>query len=144
VYDVELPPPVIHAKARRRSSSCPPAAHEFGIGAAGLQTDYDGPGMTYDSPGTRISRLRRGTQIIKSMWVNERTTSPATLQVTNIARAVEGGTKPPKILIGGGGPPHPEAGRPPRGHRRDQPEPGRGQGHRAHRRGPGAERIRFT
>ena len=56
-----------------------------------MQTDYDEAGMSYDSPGTRISRLDEALQIIKSMWANERTTFAGKhYKVTNIARAVEG------------------------------------------------------
>ncbi len=105
VYDVDYRHPVVHAKGAATIQYLSGGRHEFGIGAGWMQTDYDEAGMTYDSPGTRISRLDEALQIIKSMWTNERTTFAGKhYKVTNIARAVEGGTAPPKILIGGGGP----------------------------------------
>jgi probable F420-dependent oxidoreductase len=105
VYDVDYRHPVIHAKGAATIQLLSGGRHEFGIGAGWMQTDYDEAGMGYDSPGTRISRLDEALQIIRSMWANERTTFAGKhYKVTNIARAVDGGTKPPKILIGGGGP----------------------------------------
>lgn len=104
VYDVDYRHPVIHAKGAATIQYLSGGRHEFGIGAGWMQTDYDEAGMAYDSPGTRIARLEEALQIIKSMWVNERTTFAGKhYKVTNIARAVDGAIAPPKILIGGGG-----------------------------------------
>src|SRR5258705_2807518 len=122
VYDVDYRHPVIHAKGAATIQYLSGGRHEFGIGAGWMQTDYDEAGMSYDSPGTRISRLDEALQIIKSMWVNERTTFAGKhYTVTNIARAVDGGTKPPKILIGGGGARRPQLGGPPPGRRGGHP-----------------------
>jgi probable F420-dependent oxidoreductase len=106
VYDVDYRHPVIHAKGAATIQLLSGGRHEFGIGAGWMQTDYDEAGMTYDSPGTRISRLDEALQIITSMWANERTSfSGKHYKITNIAKAAElpAGSRP-RILIGGGGP----------------------------------------
>jgi probable F420-dependent oxidoreductase len=104
VYDVDYRHPVIHAKGAATIQLISGGRHEFGLGAGWMQTDYDEAGMTYDSPGTRISRLDEALTIIKSMWQNERTSfSGKHYKITNIARAAEPAFAPPKVLIGGGG-----------------------------------------
>jgi probable F420-dependent oxidoreductase len=106
VYDVDYRHPVILAKSSATLHAISDGRHEFGIGAGWMETDYKEAGMSYDSPGTRISRLEESLQIIRSMWENERTSFAGDhYQIANIARAAqlpEG--ERPRILIGGGGP----------------------------------------
>ncbi len=106
VYDVDYRHPVIFAKAAATLQVMSGGRFEFGIGAGWMETDYVEAGMPYDRPGIRISRLEEALEIIKSMWINERTTFKGDHYSTNeIAQATElGDLAPPKILIGGGGP----------------------------------------
>jgi len=106
VYDVDYRHPVILAKSSATLHAISGGRHEFGIGAGWMETDYRAAGMRYDSPGVRIGRLDEALQIIRSMWINEKTSFEGEhYQIANIARAA---TLPageqPRILIGGGGP----------------------------------------
>lgn len=105
VYDVDYRHPVVLAKAAATIHLLSGGRHEFGLGAGWMKSDYDEAGMTYDSPGVRISRLEEALQIIRSMWTEEKTTfSGKHYQITEVAQAAKlpaGG--PPQILVGGGG-----------------------------------------
>jgi len=106
VYDVDYRHPVIYAKSAATLQLLSGGRHEFGLGAGWMQSDYDQAGLSYDSPGTRIERLDEALQIIRSMWVNEKTSFEGKhYQIRDIARAVPlpEGAKPPRVLVGGGG-----------------------------------------
>ena len=106
VYDVDYRHPVILAKAAAALHLVSRGRHEFGIGAGWMQSDYEQAGMSYDRPGVRIERLAEALEIIRSMWLNERTSFAGKhYQVKEIAQAAKlpRGERP-KILIGGGGP----------------------------------------
>lgn len=45
---------------------------EFGIGAGWMKTDYEQAGLPYDSPGTRIARLRESVTVLRSLLAGER------------------------------------------------------------------------
>lgn len=105
VYDVDYRHPVILAKAAATIHLLSGGRHEFGIGAGWMKSDYDEAGLEYDRPGIRIERLEEALQIIRSMWVHEKTSfEGGHYQVREIAQAaaLPEGTRP-KILIGGGG-----------------------------------------
>jgi len=106
VYDVDYRHPVILAKAAATLHLVSGGRHEFGIGAGWMQSDYEQAGMSYDRPGVRIERLAEALEIIRSMWLQERTSFAGKhYQVKEIAQAAKlpKGERP-KILIGGGGP----------------------------------------
>jgi probable F420-dependent oxidoreductase len=106
VYDVDYRHPVILAKAAATLHLVSAGRHEFGIGAGWMQSDYEQAGMSYDRPGVRIERLTEALEIIRSMWLQERTSFAGKhYQVKEIAQAARlpKGERP-KILIGGGGP----------------------------------------
>ena len=44
---------------------------DFGIGAGWMLTDYEEAGITYDSAGTRIRRLRESVDILKALLAGE-------------------------------------------------------------------------
>jgi len=106
VYDVDYRHPVILAKAAATLHLVSGGRHEFGIGAGWMQSDYEQAGMSYDRPGVRIERLTEALEIIRSMWLQERTSFAGKhYQVKDIAQAAKlPKGECPKILIGGGGP----------------------------------------
>lgn len=107
VYDVDYRHPVIHAKSAATIQLLSGGRHEFGLGAGWMRTDYDEAGMSYDRPGIRIQRLEEALEICRGMWSQEKTSFQGRhYQIDEIARAVEAPDdfRPPKILVGGGGP----------------------------------------
>jgi probable F420-dependent oxidoreductase len=105
VYDVDYRHPVILAKAAATIHILSGGRHEFGIGAGWMKSDYEEAGLEYDRPGIRIERLEEALQIIRSMWVHEKTSfEGGHYRINEIAQAAElpEGSQP-KILIGGGG-----------------------------------------
>jgi probable F420-dependent oxidoreductase len=106
VYDVDYRHPVVLAKAAAAVHLVSGGRHEFGIGAGWMQSDYEQAGMRYDRPGVRIERLGEALEIIRSMWLHERTSFAGKhYQIKDIAQAAKlpKGQRP-QILIGGGGP----------------------------------------
>jgi probable F420-dependent oxidoreductase len=78
---------------------------EIGLGAGWLRDDYDGIGMAFDPPATRIDRLEESVQIIKGLMAD----GPCDFDGRHYrVHGVEGRPKPatrphPPILIAGGG-----------------------------------------
>jgi len=105
VWDNDYKHPAILAKEAATLDLLSEGRLEFGIGAGWMRTDYDALGIAYDSPGTRIERLREGLQIIKAAWGTE----PVNFTGTHYTvTAYDAQPKPvqtprPPILIGGGG-----------------------------------------
>jgi alkanesulfonate monooxygenase SsuD/methylene tetrahydromethanopterin reductase-like flavin-dependent oxidoreductase (luciferase family) len=78
---------------------------EFGIGAGWAEVEHKAYGFPFDKPATRIGRLREAVKIIKSMWIEEKTSFHG--KYYDIEGAVNN-PKPiqkphPPIWIGGGG-----------------------------------------
>lgn len=79
---------------------------ELGLGAGWMRTDYDGAGMAYDRPGTRIARMAEALDILDGLFAD----GPFTYEGTHYrVSGLEGTPKPvqqprPPVLIGGGGP----------------------------------------
>src|SRR5581483_2587371 len=78
---------------------------EFGIGAGWMKSDYEEYGLSYDSPGERISRMEEGLAIIKQLWTEGSATFDGTYYRYTGAN---GNPRPvqqphPPVLIGGGG-----------------------------------------
>ncbi len=106
VYDVDYRHPVVYAKQAATLQLLSAGRHEFGIGAGWMKTDYDEAGIAYERPGVRIERLDETLRIVRSMWTEEKTSFGGKhYTVREVARAVEPvPPRPPRILIGGGGP----------------------------------------
>jgi probable F420-dependent oxidoreductase len=105
VCDVDYRHPVIYAKASATLHLVSGGRHEFGLGAGWMETDYVSAGMSYDSPGVRISRLDEALQIIRSMWTQERTSFEGehyTIRDIEQAAELPPGQRP-DLVVGGGG-----------------------------------------
>jgi probable F420-dependent oxidoreductase len=105
VFCVDFRHPVILAQAAATLQIQSQNRFEFGIGAGYLKSEYTQAGIPYNKPATRISRLDEALTIIKSMWINEKTSFKGKhYTINDIDR-----TGPlqaeeiPKILVGGGG-----------------------------------------
>lgn len=104
VLDNDYKHPVVHAKEAATIDVLSGGRMEFGLGAGWMRTDYDAAGMTYDSPGVRISRFKEGLAIIKGLFAD----GPVDFSGTYYTIVNHEGTpkpvqKPIPILVGGGG-----------------------------------------
>jgi probable F420-dependent oxidoreductase len=103
VIDVGFYHPLVLARAAATIAPLAAGGYELGLGAGWMPDDYEMAGMEFDRPGVRLDRLREATEIIRSLWTQEKTTydgqhyrikgAPAVL---DLPLAVQ-----PKILIGG-------------------------------------------
>lgn len=78
---------------------------ELGIGTGWLEPDYAQTGLSFDSPGSRVSRLIEAIHIIKALFADEPVTFSGdyyTIQKLNLQPKPVQRPHPP-ILIGGGG-----------------------------------------
>lgn len=41
---------------------------EFGLGAGWAKQEYEGAGLRFDTPGTRIGRMAESLQVVKGLW----------------------------------------------------------------------------
>lgn len=71
---------------------------EFGIGAGWMKTDYELAGMQYDSPGTRIRRLRESVEVLQGLLRGEQ------IDVDGEFYQVHGGISTPLPVQEGGVP----------------------------------------
>ncbi|HZP56623.1 MAG TPA: TIGR03621 family F420-dependent LLM class oxidoreductase [Dehalococcoidia bacterium] len=77
---------------------------EAGIGAGWMVTDYEGSGISYDPPGTRIRRLKEGLRIMKGLWSDEPVAFDGEFYSVHMSGTPKPVQKPhPPVLIGGGG-----------------------------------------
>ena len=77
---------------------------ELGLGAGWMREDYDGAGIPFDPPATRIARLAEAVTVIKALLSDE----PCAFTGEHYTVHMAGSPKPvqrphPPILIGGGG-----------------------------------------
>jgi probable F420-dependent oxidoreductase len=103
VIDVGFYHPLVLARAAATIAPLAAGGYELGLGAGWMPDDYEMAGMEFARPGVRLDRLREATEIIRSLWTQEKTTydgqhyrikgAPAVL---DLPLAVQ-----PKILIGG-------------------------------------------
>ncbi len=105
VYDVDYRHPVMQAKEVATLDVAFPGRTIFGFGAGWMKTDYDEAGIAYDSPGTRIERMKEALTIMKALWTDGTCTfEGAHYTITNAQGfprpATPGG---PPVVIGGGG-----------------------------------------
>lgn len=104
VLDNDYKHPLVHAKEAATLDVLSGGRLELGLGAGWMRTDYDAAGMTYDSPGVRISRFKEGLTIIKGLLGD----GPMDFAGTYYTITKHEGTpkpvqKPMPILVGGGG-----------------------------------------
>jgi len=81
---------------------------ELGIGAGWLKSEYDALGLSFDSPGTRISRLEEAIQIFKAYFKDDPVKFEGMYYTINGEQGLEKIPEPvqkphPPLLIGGGG-----------------------------------------
>ena len=105
VFDNDYRHPVVLAKEAATLDVLSDGRFDLGLGAGWMATDYEQAGIPYDSPGTRISRMKEGLKIIKGMFAGE----PFTFSGEHYqVKGIEGSPRPvqkphPPILLGGGG-----------------------------------------
>jgi probable F420-dependent oxidoreductase len=77
---------------------------EFGIGTGWQKNDYELTGISFDPPGTRVSRFEEAIHVIKALFSNEPVTfSGSYYKITNLNALPKPEQQPhPPILIGGG------------------------------------------
>jgi probable F420-dependent oxidoreductase len=78
----------------------------LGMGAGWLRSDYDGAGLTMDSPGTRLDRLREAILVIKGLFGDEPLHFAGRFYTIDglVGRPNPIQRPHPPIFVGGGGP----------------------------------------
>jgi probable F420-dependent oxidoreductase len=78
----------------------------LGMGAGWLVSDYDGAGLTMDSPGTRLDRLREAILVIKGLFGDEPVHFAGRFYTIDglVGRPSAVQRPHPPIFVGGGGP----------------------------------------
>ena len=104
VFDNDYKHPVVLAKEAATLDVLSGGRLELGLGAGWMVSDYEQAGMSYDSPGVRISRLEEAVAIIKGLFSDE----PVAHDGKHYSVHHNGLPKPlqkphPPLLIGGGG-----------------------------------------
>jgi len=105
VYDVDYRHPVMQAKEAATLDLAYPGRTIFGFGAGWMKTDYDESGMAYDSPGTRIDRMKEALTIMKALWADGTCTFKGEHYTITNAQGFPRPSTPggPPVVIGGGG-----------------------------------------
>ena len=71
VFDNDYKHPLVLAKEAATLDVLSGGRVELGLGAGWMETDYEQSGIAYDSPGTRIRRLKEAVRIIKGLFSDE-------------------------------------------------------------------------
>jgi probable F420-dependent oxidoreductase len=105
VLCVDYRHPVILAQAAATLQSLSNNRYEFGIGAGWMESEYTQSGIPYHKPSTRIRKLDEALTIIKSMWLNDKTSlNGKYFKISEIERTGSlSEDNMPKIMIGAGG-----------------------------------------
>ncbi len=105
VYDVDYRHPITQAKEVATLDVAFPGRVIFGFGAGWMKTDYDESGIAYDSPGTRINRMKEALTIMKALWADGTCTFNGEHYTITNAQGFPRPSTPggPPVLIGGGG-----------------------------------------
>lgn len=106
VFDNDYRHPLVLAKDCATLDLVSEGRLEVGIGAGWERSDYDESGITYETAGTRVSRLEEAVQILKGLWSEEGYSFVGEHYTITEAHGEpkpfsEGG---PPVLIGGGSP----------------------------------------
>ncbi len=105
VIDNDYRHPVVLAKEAATLDVLSDGRFELGLGAGWLSEEYEQAGITFETPGVRISRMEEALHILKGLFTGEPVTYTGKhYTITNLT----GFPKPlqgphPPILIGGGG-----------------------------------------
>jgi probable F420-dependent oxidoreductase len=105
VFDNDYRHPVVLAKEAATIDVLSGGRLDLGLGAGWLASDYQGAGLPYDSPGTRIERMEEGLQIIKGLMAGGSFSFTGKhYQINDMEGYPSPVQKPhPPIVIGGGG-----------------------------------------
>lgn len=105
VYDVDYRHPVMQAKEAATLDLAYPGRTIFGFGAGWMKTDYEEAGIEYDSPGTRIDRMKEALTIMKALWADGSCTFKGEHYTITNAQGFPRPSTPggPPVVIGGGG-----------------------------------------
>ena len=105
VYDVDYRHPIMQAKEAATLDLAYPGRTIFGFGAGWMKTDYEEAGMPYDSPGTRIDRMKEALTIMKELWADGTCTFNGEHYTITNAQGFPRPSTPggPPVVIGGGG-----------------------------------------
>ncbi len=105
VFDNDYRHPVVLAKEAATLDLLSGGRLDLGLGAGWMKSDYDRSGMPYDSPGTRIERMKEGLQVIKGLMAGGKFSfSGKHYQIEEMEGTPLPVQKPhPPFLLGGGG-----------------------------------------
>jgi len=105
VYSAGYRHPAVLAKSAVTIDHLSDGRLELGIGAGWHKSEYEGYGIPFESPGTRLRRLAEYVEIVRALWTNEVTSYQGEFYTLTEAY---GAPKPvqqlPRIWVGATGP----------------------------------------
>src|SRR5690242_18293763 len=104
VFDNDYRHPVLLAQEVATLDLLSGGRFELGIGAGWLRDEYEQAGMTFDAPGTRVSRLEEALHVVKGLLTSEPFTFTGEYyQIAGLQSFPQPAQRPhPPILIGAG------------------------------------------
>jgi probable F420-dependent oxidoreductase len=103
VMAADLRPPFMLAKETATLAMLSGERFELGIGAGWDANDYAATGLTFDPPGTRVSRLVEYVAILRSLWAGEAVEHDGDFLHARVTAAAADTCKATiPLLIGGG------------------------------------------
>jgi probable F420-dependent oxidoreductase len=104
VFDNDYRHPVLLAQEVATLDLLSGGRFELGIGAGWLRDEYEQAGMTFDAPGTRVSRLEEALYVVKGLLTSEPFTFTGEYyQIAGLQSFPQPTQRPhPPILIGAG------------------------------------------
>lgn len=103
VLDNDFRNPVFLAKEAATLDLLSEGRLELGLGAGWMRDDYDQSGISYDSPATRVDRLRDAITILKEMWTEGRSDHKGDHYTVAAPGFPSPARRPhPLLLVGGG------------------------------------------
>lgn len=97
--------PVVLAKEAATLDVLTDGRFEMGLGAGWMESDYQGAGLPYDAPATRVERLEESIGVIRALWSGEPVSHDgAHYRIDGLAgRPVPVTPGGPPLVLGGGG-----------------------------------------